>query len=115
MTNELKVGKLITQPEERDAIHIAIAPVRAAIEIKPGTHVGFVGDSSEIVSPHAIRLVGIIDPFLTKSVKPNEVCFLFVYPNQITSLNHHWKHPAFDKDAPSALVPFVPTGLETPK
>ena len=34
--NEIKLGKLIDGPAERDAIHIAIAPVVANERLKPG-------------------------------------------------------------------------------
>ncbi len=53
--SDVKIGKLLTGGERRDAI----------------------------------------DPYLEESVKPGEWCYLFLYPNTVTSLRHEWTHPAF--------------------
>lgn len=87
------LGKLITKPAERDAVHIAVTPVTAAILLTPGMHVGILLDGK--ASPKAVKPVGIVDPFLKTSVAPGEQFFLFLYPGSITSLHHHWTHPSF--------------------
>lgn len=99
----VNIGELITDsPErdfspERDAIHIAVAPVTAYCKVKPGEHVGFVSDG--VVGPHG-RLIGIVDPFLECDVQEGERFWMFMYPNTITSLRHDWSHSEFDKFAP---------------
>lgn len=92
-------GSLIENPSiERDAIHIATLPAIATEKLAPGTHVGIV-DRFGLVSIGVVdKLVGIVDPFLKKPVKEGEVCWLFMYPNTITSLKHNWTHP----DIPTA-------------
>lgn len=90
--SELKLGQLIEGYQERDAIHIAVAPVVAAEHLAPGQHVGFtvgwrVGTCD---AP-----IGIVDPFLTVDVEPGQQCWLFLYPQTITALRHDWTHPAF--------------------
>jgi hypothetical protein len=88
------IGKLLQGEQERDAIHIAVAPVRAAHQVSPGQRVGTDGHGLVSASePH----VGIVDPFLTKPVKAGEQCWLMLFPNTITTLRHEWVHPAFDK------------------
>ena len=86
------MGQLISESAQRDAIHIALAPVQAKERLEPGEHVdqhGFLDDKNPAV--------GIVDPFLRKSVKKGEWFWLFLYPNTITGLSHRWSHPAFDE------------------
>lgn len=83
----VKIGQLITEPQQRDAIHVAIAPVVAKEKLFPGQDCGLGGTAKEPI--------GIVDPFLTKPVQPEQGFWLFLYPNTITSLRHDWTHPAF--------------------
>lgn len=95
-----KLGNLITEEQHRDAVHIAVAPVTAGMEMYPGEHVGFAdtGDAYTVVT-NAKKLIGIVDPFLSeKCVYPGERFYMFLYPNTITSLRHDWTHPAFQKE-----------------
>ncbi len=90
-----KIGTILTGAECRDAIHVAIAPVVVAEAAGPGAHVGMTatGEASVLALP----LVGIIDPYLKGGVKSGERCYLFLYPNTVTSLRHEWTHPAFER------------------
>jgi hypothetical protein len=94
-----KIGQLITEDEERDAIHVAIAPVTSKEKLLPGQPVGFVKDDEETVGSLASKIIGIVDPFLPqdKMVMPGERFWLFLFPNTITSLKHNWTHPEFRK------------------
>lgn len=90
------LGSIIKdQDAAKDAIHIAIAPVVAAITLGVGEHVGFIDGSCEKVSIRAAVHIGIVDPFLRTSVMAGERFWLFLYPGTITSLRHDWTHPAF--------------------
>lgn len=101
-TNETILGKLIDHTKLRDAIHIAVAPVKAMQMLKPGQHIGFVDDTQTNVGyfsailPRTINFIGIVDPFLTEPVKENEWFYMLLYPKTITGLKHVWTHPAFD-------------------
>jgi hypothetical protein len=91
-------GNLIDENErQRDAIHVAVAPVTAAERLVPGQHVGFVTADREHVGPLESQenCLGIVDPFLLQPVEQGERFWLFLYPNSITSLRHYWTHPAF--------------------
>jgi hypothetical protein len=87
------IGKLLQGEQERDAIHIAVAPVVAGHGLSAGTHIRFnneglaVGTNSDAI--------GIVDPFLVHPVHAGERFWMFLYPNTITSLRHDWAHPAF--------------------
>ena len=86
------VGKIITTPQERDAIHIAVAPMVATELLSPGQHVGLTHDGAAGFSNDP---VGVVDPFLKTVVRKGQKFWLFLYPNTITSLRHEWVHPAF--------------------
>lgn len=92
MSDTLKLGQIITTPQHRDAIHIAVAPVTAGEALKPGQHVGLVLGYAHAVVDSAI---GIVDPFLGCDVNKGEVFWLFLYPGTIKGLRHEWVHPAF--------------------
>ncbi len=78
----------------RDAIHIAIAPVRATMKLHPGQGIGFVADNKTDVGL-VTHPIGIVDPFIQSPIYPGDVFYMFLYPNTITSLRHDWTHPAF--------------------
>ena len=103
------IGKLIEGDMERDAIHVAIAPVVSFEILKPGQHIGFVGDfgDTELVGAGSQKLIGIVDPFLNDDVQKRKRFWMFLYPNTITSLSHNWSHPEFERDS------FVRNALDT--
>ena len=93
------IGQLLDDTAKRDAIHVAIAPVVAAHDLAPGQRVGFVkAGNCELVGTGAAS-IGIIDPFLRDVVREGERCWLFLYPNTVTSLRHEWTHPLFKENA----------------
>lgn len=106
MTNQQNIGHVAVpnigaEPaatEQRDAIHMAVAPVIAASTLVPGQRVGFLPDGrGAAVQP----FVGIVDPFLKTAVLEGQRFWLLVEPNTITSLRHQWSHPAFQGETES--------------
>jgi hypothetical protein len=91
-----QLGKLITEPQHRDAIHIAVAPVTAGEDLKPGARVGFGGKAFTVVTK--AEIIGIVDPFLTTKVREGDMFYMFLLPNTITSLRHEWTHPLFAEE-----------------
>lgn len=94
MSDTLKLGQLITTDQSRDATHIAVAPVIGGENLTPGTHIGFLSDGKV---GKAGQHIGIVDPFLKVNVKKGDKFWLYLYPGSITSLAHHWTHPAFEQ------------------
>lgn len=92
--NDLKLGTIIDASAQRDAIHIAVAPVVATELLKPGQRIGFDAPGCERVRAR-LDGIGIVDPFLSQDVQPEQRCWMFLLPNTITSLRHEWTHPAF--------------------
>lgn len=92
--DNLKIGQLIDADQQRDAIHVAVAPVIASERLEPGRRVRFVADSTDRVEGTDAG-IGIIDPFLILPVEKGQRCWMFLNPGTITSLRHDWTHPAF--------------------
>lgn len=95
--SKLGLGHIITTPQNRDAVHVAVAPCIAGQPLAPGHHVGLIDGKAHTL---AGQKIGVVDPFLMSCVGTGETFWLFLYPGTITSLRHEWAHQAFD----------VPTG-----
>jgi hypothetical protein len=95
MSEELKLGKIIDQPQGRDAVHIAVVPVVAGELLQPGTKVGFTDKANNVVGRHGPCL-GVVDPYLQYSVTKGQTFWMFLIPGSITSLRHEWTHPEFE-------------------
>lgn len=91
------LGKLIDEKAQRDAIHIAVAPVVATERLSPGQRIGLVGHENSQVRA-SVTGQGIVDPFLSGAVFPGDRFWMWLTPNTITSLRHQWTHPNFDSD-----------------
>lgn len=99
------LGTVIDETQKRDAIHLAVVPVKAITRVYPGQHVTAIGDPSPVFKS---ELVGIVDPFLTEPVFPDQWFWLVIYPRKITSLRHVWSHPSFPEEV-KVIEPKMPT------
>ena len=90
----------------RDAVHVAVFSAVSEGPIRPGTSVGIVkhGERDSVVSVSCSELIGIVDPYITKVIKPGQRFWVYLYPRTITALSHKWSHPAFEA-ADSSYVP----------
>ena len=95
MSDTSNIGLIHTTVLVKDAIHIAIAQVSAGEELKAGDRVGF-KDKEGIVFKDATH-IGLVDPFIQTPIKKDNLFYLFLYPNSVTSLTHQWEHPSFDR------------------
>lgn len=103
-----KIGKILDGPScGRDAVHVAIAPVRAGQFLMPGWHVGIDKNGVAVCNPddnsweEPVKMIGIVDPFIDSGISTGKWFYLFLYPGTITTLRHVWTSPAF----PSAKAP----------
>ncbi len=49
------------------------------------------------------KAVGIVDPFLQRSVLQGQRFYLCLFPGTVTSLRHVWTHPALEIKPPVAV------------
>ena len=98
MKDEPKLGTTPKGDEGRDAVHIAIVPLRAAELLHAGSPVRINSDNqAENCSPR--EAIGVVDPFMQAPacVHSGEWFWLCLYPKTVTGLRHVWEHPAFPK------------------
>jgi len=112
-TNPPNIGQLAPADAQRDAIHVAIAPVIAAERLPHGSAVAWATgqEGTAVINvpwDHPNKL-GIVDPFRTGFVNAGERFWLFLMPNTVTSLRHEWTHPAFPGVAQSQVSLEEPT------
>jgi hypothetical protein len=88
------LGTIIDDTQKRDAIHLAVEPVQADEKLYPGQHIGLKHNGKAGITGIPS---GIVDPFLSGPVFPDQWFWLVVFPRKITSLRHVWTHPAFDE------------------
>jgi hypothetical protein len=112
------IGTILTGDEARDAIHIAVLPVVCGEErgLQPGEAVTLAHGTSDVAirardDYGLMRSIGIVDPFIALhqdadksgnvrwNVKKGERFWLFLHPNSVTGMRHHWQHPAVDRPA----------------
>lgn len=91
---QFSIGQLLDETARRDAVHFALFPAVAAERLSPGTRVGLAANGTIAMSQD--EAIGIVDPFLPETVHTGERCWVFLFPNTITSLRHEWTHPVFD-------------------
>jgi len=94
MKDKIQLGEYAPDGAMRDAIHIAIAPVIAGANLNPGDHVGF-DEDGRVSQTNRHQYIGVIDPFLTGTIRQGTQVYLLLYPGTIHSLRHHWTHPWF--------------------
>lgn len=85
-----KIGSILTDAT-KDAIHIAVLPVRAHRALTAGQHIGVEIIGGEHVSRDEFPL-GVVDPFVGR-VAQGDRFFLFLYPNTVSAMRHEWEHP----------------------
>lgn len=100
--SDIAFGRIITGKQHRDAIHVAVVPTVAAEDLLPGQKVKLNKDKEAVGNQK--NSVGLVDPWLSSTVKKGETFWLFVNPNTVTGMRHHWSHPVFDSDSPDVGV-----------
>lgn len=95
------IGNMLDESAQRDAIHIAVLPVVASSALYAGQHVS-VKDGIAYPALRG-RSIGIVDPFMHTGPMKGERFFVFIKPNTVTGMRHHWQHP--DIPETDAVIP----------
>ena len=90
--SDVVLGAAPVAQSERDAIHVAVIPMKASEMLRPGQRVGIV---SEGIAGPLSAVIGIVDPFLVDVVPKDSAFWLCLLPNTVTGMRHEWKHPSF--------------------
>ncbi len=101
------LGMIIDATQKRDAIHLAVEPVKAGATLKPGEHIRIVAGVA--YSATMGGGMGIVDPFLAGPVEEGQWFWFIMYPRQVRSLRHVWSHPDFPDEV---LEPGEPTSKQ---
>ncbi|HHT4259191.1 TPA: hypothetical protein ACTYZB_004858 [Klebsiella variicola] len=110
------LGSIHIQEEKRDAIHLGVEPVEAGEKLGVGATIGIKdGKAYKSTKQNDIKALGIVDPFLTRSVLPGQKFWLVVMPRQITSLRHVWEHPDFPDSHETGYVETSKAGTDVLK
>lgn len=101
------LGMIHFKPEGRDAIHLAVEPVVAGMNLEVGEKIGIIEGTAyktgasvytkdgEIKAPYH----GIVDPFLPRGPQQLEKFWFVMAPRMVASLRHVWEHPDFPAGA----------------
>lgn len=64
------LGTIIDETQKRDAIHIAVEPVKAGEHLQPGDHITVVNGVATKAPKE--KALGIVDPYLEVNVKKGQ-------------------------------------------
>lgn len=101
------LGKFITDDSlPRDAVHIAVMPVEAGKDLYSGQPLSVIDGKAYPSEDVGLDPIGVADPFLKRKhsyapIETGQKFWLFLNPGSITSLVHHWTHPALDEHRPN--------------
>lgn len=102
--SEAKLGQLIDESAQRDAIHVAIIPLVAGERLYRGSRIRLkFGTSDVALDGEYSESFGIVDPFLAKyCVEKGEMFYGVLNPGTVTGMRHHWQHPLFEESPKQA-------------
>lgn len=94
------LGMIHFKPEKRDAIHLAVDPVKASCKLYTSDMIGVRNGVAYLAGTRfsdgtIVPCQGIVDPFLPRPVEPGESFWFIMNPRMVTSLRHVWTHPDF--------------------
>ncbi len=94
---EIELGKRCYSDDVRDAIHVAVVPVRAGDDLMPGEHVGL-DINKDARTGKGVEHIGVVDPFGRDVIEKGTWFWLMMYPGIVTDLRHNWNHPALEDE-----------------
>jgi hypothetical protein len=93
----------------KDAIHVAIVSVRAAVLIKPGDRCGLNSFNEAVPDPKG---PGVADPFLKQSITTGQSFWMLLDQDSVPNVTHVWEHPTVTFAPPTREVKLNQTLVE---
>lgn len=93
------------KPEElgiKDAVHVAVVSLRAGQFLEPGQNITL-NKEREAVAGNSDSF-GVVDPFLSKSVKRGESFYGLLRMHEVPNVRHVWDHPEFTFEKPDTQI-----------
>ena len=105
------VKDVVTRKDHRceGCSEVIVAPVVAGQNLDPGQKVGMTSEGTARGDETAI---GIVDPFIQGMVSTGEMFWMCLFPETVTGMTHHWRHPDFPADHPEEHVEAAKQWLE---
>lgn len=101
------LGKAPSELGIKDAVHVACVSLRAGEFLEPGQEITL-NDRNEAVANKS-KSFGVVDPFLTKSVKRGENFWGLLRMHEVPNVRHVWDHPDFEFNAPTEPIKYNET------
>lgn len=96
------LGQTPDSTAERDAIHVAVVAMIAAVDLEPGQRVSFAENGGASHATSGGLTIGIVDPFLHGTVRKGDRFWMLLLPGTVTGMRHHWTPPQFLAREPGA-------------
>lgn len=92
---EVNLGNFANSPfRTKDAIHVPVVALVAAVPLIAGQRVKLVLGSDYRIEPaNEGHCIGIVDPFLPDEAGAHRTVWVMLMPGSITGLRHDWEHP----------------------
>lgn len=95
MSKEIKLGTAPDEFADRDAVHVAVLPLVAPVELQPGQWVDINGQPCDWYDA-----AGIVDPYRVRPIQKDSRFYLCLKPGTVTGMRHHWRHPQVPEEEP---------------
>lgn len=98
------LGMIHYREEKRDAIHLAVDPVKAGCDLNVNQKIGIIDGiaypantltSDGYGGTQEVPYHDVVDNFLPRGPKEGESFWFVMAPRHVTSLRHVWQHPDF--------------------
>lgn len=98
MSQSVNLGGKPAQPAVRDALHIAVISMPAGDWLNPGEPVRIYSGTVVGCDRNDKDCIGVVDPYISYAAK-DDLVWVCLNPNTVTTVQHVWEHPAFDISA----------------
>lgn len=100
-----KLGTILDDTAERDAVHICVVPLIAGEDLWSNTEIGLAYGTKNVAlrreKCYGNEPIGFVDPLLRhKEVKKGQKFYGWLYPGAVTGMRHHFHHPVLDGPTP---------------